>query len=62
LQLTTGIIDNLQELDAALRGKDEIESRIKLDAVLTSLQKTIDAINTAIKVEKWYGHGKDHDL
>jgi hypothetical protein len=52
LQLTTGIIDNLQELDAALRGKDEIESRIKLDAVLTSLQKTIDAINSAIKVEK----------
>ena len=49
LQLTTGIIDNLQALDTALREKDEFESKERLDAVLNSLNSTVDAIDRAIR-------------
>lgn len=49
LQVTTGIIDNLQALDAALRAQDENESKQKLESALSSLQSTVDAIASAIR-------------
>ena len=48
-QMTTGIIDNLQALDAALRAQDQIESKEMLDAVLASLASTVNAIDRAIR-------------
>lgn len=49
LQTTSGIIDNLQALDTALRAQDEVESKQRLESVLASLQSTVDAIDSAIR-------------
>ena len=46
--MTSGIIDNLQALDTALRAQDEVESQRRLESVLASLQTTVRAIDTAI--------------
>lgn len=46
--MTTAIIDSLQALDAALRAEDKEQSLEKVQALLTSLQTTLDAVDSAV--------------
>jgi hypothetical protein len=48
VQMTTAIVDSLQDLDIALKGEDSEKSLEKLNALLQMLQDTLEIIDPEV--------------